>query len=428
MAVVPSAFGFAGSFTPPIRTAFGQAEPWQFAVNSRGQAVAVRGLEVFPVDKKGHLGKPWEVKLPQATYIFETSVTMDSGGRIALGILYQDSTAPRITGGKEGLPGCCLRAAVVTWRLGEKPPVAQSLSPPQDAASGEEHHALQAPLMVIGRKAVTALWTVGSTRESEGYPELGEVEIEQAYGRFGSPLKSAEVSVAADGLFSPHLSLEQDGDPVASWLEDTNKLGLVTGSSTGKLAGDIRVQQVPELSRPAGMTSNDEGDTVFAYFSRSSKTTSELRYMNSHDAGPFGPPRGIGLTGSETPQGTVTAGGHHTLLAFWGSNGEEERGKFLSMSGAFGRSFKPPGNSEGFVDSDGRAVVVYDYDSPVAVTSDLGRPFTAPQEIGARLRGFALGAERDDEPPLPTSPDGHAILYFSRDETESEQYLVRYTP
>ena len=42
---------------------------------------------------------------------------------------------------------------------------------------------------------------------------------------------------------------------------------------------------------------------------------------------------------------------------------------------------------------------------------------------------FQLGMDQDEEPPLLTSPNGHAILSFADYASgENEQYLVRYTP
>jgi hypothetical protein len=95
------------------------------------------------------------------------------------------------------------------------------------------------------------------------------------------------------------------------------------------------------------------------------------------------------------------------------------------------------GTAEAFIDSRGRTVLVYDTNPVVipisrtgglyAVTAEPGKPFGAPRPFATRLGyNFQLGAEHDDEPPLPTSPNGHAILYFTSD--EDEQYLVRYMP
>ncbi len=432
-----SALASAGSFTEPVRLQSAPSLVWDFAVNDRGQAVAVEGnahgASVYPVGRKGHLGKPWQVKLPGGFPGGETSVTLDSRGRIAVGILYQDDTAEPIHE-YHGGPGCCLRVAIASWKLGSKPPTAQSLSPPQDAKTGYPHHALQAPLLVIGPSAITALWTIGSEPEREHRSGPGEVQIEQAYGRFGSQLRPARLFAAPKGVVAPNLSLEPNGDPVASWLDDVNKIRTVTGSHSGALQRSTRVQRAPELSEPVGFTNDDEGDTIFSYFSRSSKNTSELRYMVSHDGGPFTRPRGIGLTGAEVPWATVLAGGHRTILAFWGclelEKACDEQAKIGTVSGAFSRSFKPVGTPEAFINSSGRTVVVYNTgDRFYTTTAEPGKPFTPLRRLAAGLHHYfplLLGAEQYEEPPLPTSPNGHAMLYFTNG--EDEQYLVRYTP
>ena len=148
-----SAVASAETFSRPVRLPSAPSLVWDFAVNDRGQAVAVEGnahgASVYPIGRRGHLGKPWQVKVPGGFPGDETSVTLDSRGSIAVGILYQDDTAEP----SHEYPGCCLRVAVASWKLGSKPPTAQSLSPPQDAASGDPHQALQAPLLAIGPSA-----------------------------------------------------------------------------------------------------------------------------------------------------------------------------------------------------------------------------------------------------------------------------------
>jgi hypothetical protein len=387
------------------------------------------GASVYPVGPSGHLGRPWEVEAPGGVWGSEVSVTLNSRGRIAVGILYQDETE-RASSLYHGGPGCCLRVAIASWQLGRKPPAAEALSPTQDAETGSMHHALCAPRLVIGRSAITAIWTIGTEKEQDGFSGPGEVQIEQAYGRFGAPLHTARLFAAPKGVAVTNLSLEPDGVPVASWLDDRDKLHTVTGSHTGALRRPTLVQRAPQLSRPVGFTNDDEGDTIFSYFSRSSRNTSELRYMTSHDGGQFTRPRGIGFAGPEIPVATVVAGGHRTLLAFWNCIGNEpvctEHAKVGTVSGIL-RSF-PPSGSEGFVDSSGRAVIMAPTENGMyATTVAPGEPFTVPRRFADLPPSFDFGTGADEEPPLPTSPNGHAILYFTNDYA-GEQYLVRYTP
>ena len=374
---------------------------------------------------------PWEMTLPGSFGGGEASVALDSRGRIAVGVIYSDNT------GQE----CCARAAIASWMLGSKPPTAQPLSPPQNAETGSLHHALQAPLLVIGRSAITALWTVGSEREREG-KSGGEVQIYQAFGHFGGPLHVAKVFTAPDGVSLPHLGLEPDGDPVASWLDDTDKIRTVTGSQSGRRGRPAPAQRAPQFSEAVGFTNDDEGDTIFSYWSRLSEDTVELRYMTSTDGSRFTRPKEIGLTSSKEGGtiigfATVLAGGHHTLVALWSCSGGGTpecayyQGRIGSVSGSSWKAFgtrifgKPP---EGFVDSRGRVVIVYDALSEglFAITANPGESPGPPRRFASPLRYYLPGTGADEEPPLPTSPNGHAILYFTNG--ENEQYLVRYTP
>ncbi len=435
-----TALGGAGRFSRPVRLrgeTTRDEEVWTFAVNNEGQAVAAEGtrygVTVYPVDGTGHLGKPWEVKLPGGRGGGETSVTLGPEGRIAVGVVYW--------------PG----VAIAMWRLGSNPPTAHVLAGPQSTEKASLY-ALRAPSLVIGPSAVTAIWTDGgqSELEREDEPENQEAfppseeQIEQAYGQFGSQLHTSQLFTAPKRVFATNLSLQPNGDPIASWLDDTNKLHTVTGSHSGQLPRSERVQQAPALSEPVGFTNDYEGDTIFSYFSRLSSHATELRYMTSHDGGPFTRPRGIGLTGSSGfREATVIAGGHHTLLARWGCLELEEvacdeQAKIGTVYGGFSSSPVPySGTDEAFIDSHGRTVIVYDTNPVVipisrtgglyAVTAEPGKPFGAPRPFATGLGdNFQLGAEHDDEPPLPTSPNGHAILYFTND--EDEQYLVRYAP
>jgi hypothetical protein len=111
----------------------------------------------------------------------------------------------------------------------------------------------------------------------------------------------------------------------------------------------------------------------------------------------------------------MLVGGHRTLLAFWGCLGLEkaceEKGKIGTVSGAFSRSFTLYGNPEAFISSSGRTVIVHDTGYGLyAVTAEPGKPFTSPRRFATRLpHYFQLRAEQQEKPPLPTSPNGHAI-------------------
>jgi hypothetical protein len=112
--VASTALAHAGSFSRPVRLRDGTAADalaWTFAVDNQGQAVAAEGtahrITVYPSGDSGRLGKPWQVKLPGGFPGGETSVTLGSHGRIAVGAIYQRGVA------------------IASWMLGEAPPTAQ---------------------------------------------------------------------------------------------------------------------------------------------------------------------------------------------------------------------------------------------------------------------------------------------------------------
>ena len=160
-----------------------------------------------------------------------------------------------------------------------------------------------------------------------------------------SRLCSAQLFAAPKGVVAPHLSLEPDGDPVASWLDDVNKFSHRDRISQRRVTASHPSSTCTRAEPARRLHQRLRGRHHLRHFSSLSKNTSELRYMTSQDGGLFTHPRGIGLTGSESPGATVLAGGHRRLLAFWGCSGLEtvckEQGKIGTVSGVFSRSFTP---------------------------------------------------------------------------------------
>ncbi|MGA9284804.1 MAG: hypothetical protein WBV85_05125 [Solirubrobacteraceae bacterium] len=84
--------------------------------------------------------------------------------------------------------------------------------------------------------------------------------------------------------------------------------------------------------------------------------------------------------------------------------------------------------AQGFIGPGGRTVIVYEGNSSIqAIVAPPGKPFCRPLRISPAGRSCELGTGGDDEPPIATSHNGHALLYFSCDGGEHE-YLVRYSP
>lgn len=451
----------AGSFSEPVRLPGSQDTEWRFAVNDRGEAVGVHGSEkgalFYALEATGGLGSPTEIGIPGNFASTKQSVAIDPRGRVAVGLLYRDDTV--VPSGEykehEG-PGCCGRVALSSWQLGQQPPVAQVLSAKQSAKTGPDQQVSAAPAIVIGPLAITALWTREGPQEVENGPgeppELNETQLESAFGRFSEPLHVARVITAPRGISLTHLSLAPNGDPVASWLQDGDKLLSVSGSRTGALHRPKGVQRIPRLSEPAGFTTQAWGDTVFAYFwdypegasrpqtcSRCSR--SRLMRISSRAGGPFGRPRQISFI-NDAIEATL-AGGHHFLMAVWAKSFHfgEEGHLYVRRGSAFGRFGAPQAlgfgsHPQAFADSQGDSVIIYrrpaihnqNTDEIVAVTARPGHRFGPPRLLAPHLKGCELDNGNEIDPQsIATSPAGYAVLYITCEEGAA-QYLIRYTP
>lgn len=450
----------AESLSEPVRLPGGQDTEWHFAVNDRGEAVGVRGSEkgalFYALEATGRLGSPTEIGIPGNFASTKQSVAIGPRGRVAVGLLYRDDTV--VPSGEykehEG-PGCCGRVALSIWQLGQQPPVAQVLSTKQSAKTGPDHQVFEAPSIVIGPSAVTALWTREGPQEVENGPgeppEVNETQLEAAFGRFSEPLHVARVITAPRGISLTHLSLAPNGDPVAGWLEDGDKLLSVSESRTGALRRPKRVQRIPRLSEPAGFATQTRGDTVFAYFwdypegasrpQTCSRCSRSRLMMISRAAGPFGRPRQISFI-NKAIEATL-AGRHHFLMAVWAKSfhfGEEghlyvRRG---SVSGRFGapQALGFGSHPQAFADSHGDSVIIYRRPAThnqntheiVAVTARSGHRFGPPRPLTPHLKGCELdnGGEIDPQ-SIAISPAGYAVLYITCQEGAT-QYLIRYTP
>jgi hypothetical protein len=442
----------AGTFSSPVLLPGGQGGEWQFAVNDRGEGGAVRGSEESPLFyalQGGGVASPVPLPIPRKFRLpfpsQDRSIAIDPRGRVAVGLVLDDGTeAPSNV--EHGSAGCCGRAAIVSWQLGQQPPVAQVLSAKQRARAGRNHQVLEAPSIVIGPSAITALWTreegVEGEPEAESEPEPNETQLEEAFGRVTGPLRVRRVATAPRGVSLTHLNLAPDGAPIASWVEDGDKLLSVKGFRTGALRRSKHVRRIPRLTELEGFANNGGGDPVFAYFSDfHHHTRSRLLMMRSRAGGPFGALREITLI-HEAIDATLAGRGRFILAVWARALSELDEGHLYvqrgSVFGRFGRAqaLGVGSQAHAFVDSRGDSVIVYRRLVPhnpsaheiVAVTAAPGHRFSAPQPLAPNLRGCdSINGSEIRSPPIATSPDGHAAFYIPCEEGV-HQYLIRYTP
>ena len=94
----------AGRFSVPVRLpGAGEYSEWRFAVNDRGQAVAVRfggtahghnQLLVFAITRSGRLARPARLEVPGIPiYPSAPTVTLDDRGRLAVAIDVEEHAA-----------------------------------------------------------------------------------------------------------------------------------------------------------------------------------------------------------------------------------------------------------------------------------------------------------------------------------------------
>lgn len=334
--------------------------------------------------------------------------------------------------------GCCGHVAVTTWRFGAQPPVAQVLAPPNDQAK-HMNEQLSMPQLAIGPTSVTALWSAGGTE-----PDGSSFEaLDEAYGRFGEPLQAVQLKRVAHGIQSIYLSLAPNGDPIAAWRQNVDELQSVEGSSTGALPDPMAVRTIPapgkgveeeHFSEGNEFSSDPQGDLLFAYLVGSYAPKARAMMFTSGRGRPFGPPRTIATIGPEAEPPVVLGGGTHSLLAFWSCEGPSspcagDWARRGAIFGGLGPTFAIGEKAQGFIGPGGRTVIAYQGRSAIeAIVARPGKPFGRPRRISPAKRGCELGtSEEGSEKPAATSRNGHAIFYFSCEESD-HQYLVRYAP
>lgn len=426
----------AGGFTRPVRLP-SDGEEWVFAVNDRGQALAASGDLVYPVGRSGRLGRPWKVTVPGGFEADVGSLALDDRGRVAAGLVYGDGSVPRGEG-EHGSPGCCEHVAVVSWRLGTQPPVAQVLESPGQSYFYDTESV--APRVVVGPRAVTALWRDPAGPQGYGPEGEPEAQLYEAFGPFASALRTRMMVSVPHGVQSVHLALDRTGDPIAAWRDDLRMLHSVRGLPSGALPRSSQAVPIPgvkndepetEFAQGNEFSSDPQGDTVFAYVPGAFERESNVMAMTSVDGRVFDAPRTIAHTGREHDRVVVVAGGNRSLLVFTSclANVRECSPVLGRRANIFGSHQLPFGvgrEPQAFVDSSGRSVIAFDGESTVeAITAEPEGAFGHRQPISPA--GCQLGTGSDDEPPPASSQSGAAIFYFTCGGYD-HQYLARYTP
>ncbi len=441
------------SFSRPVQLP-GLLGEWSFVLAPDGEAVAVRGSEhgalVYPLGTSTTLGPPVPVTVVGGYGLSLSDGVLDDRHRLALAFTYFDHTEEP-SGEPHGGAGCCDRVAIASWRLGEAVPTAQTLTPKLTGVA----HAYQEPSgpeIVLGQRSLTALWTLGAGEFEESYEGGGPVRLREAFGPFGGPYDTQTLMSAPGGIWDYALTTASDGRPLASWVDDGNELRTVTGLQTGALHRSHRVQPLPGLANTTslakessyGFSTNNRGETLFAYQTPAPHGKSRLLTVTSRDGSPFSRPRLIRTIPPEIPSGRALLGPQDTLLASWdhwtkashdGIQQDVSRFAVGGLSSPLGPSVRVPafpGEPVGFVGGKSEAVVIYRHHEKRgflldAILARRGQPFGKPHLLDPGLYNCGIDYGGDSLlPPIESGPDGNAILLMTCE--DNHQYMIRYTP
>jgi hypothetical protein len=447
LVLILPAIAAAAGFSAPVALPASYGREWNFAVNDRGAGGAVTnapsGALFYPIGAEGPPGAAIALAVPGNYPSFANSIAINEQGRVAVAFVFRDATTPP-SEVEHGGPGCCGRVAAADWQLGQQAPPVQLLSPRQ-SGNGASLQVRRAPSLVVGRSAITVLWT----REEENSFEASTpmTKLLQAYGRFAEPLHVKQLASAPRGIPERQLSLAGNGQPMATWLEDQNKLLSVDGRLDGSLGGPFRIRRVPHLSVAKGFASETgtAQRALFPYFTNLSPNgvRSQINTIERWPHQPFGRTRHVATIVGATS--TSFAVGPHTVLALW-----EKSFSFVGKNHLYTQLWDPSSShpktqslglgedATGFIDGRGRAVIVYSRparnrgsDELVAATTGPDQRFAPARPIAAGLGRCTFEREEEFNPlPLATSPDGHAIFEISCEGADGaeHQYMVRYSP
>lgn len=446
--VLPSVAGAAG-FSAPVALPASYGREWSFAVNDHGLGGAITntptGAAFYPLAASGGTGAAIALAVPGDYESLANSIAINEQGRVAVAFLFKDATTPA-SEVEHGGSGCCGRVAAADWQLGQPAPPVQVLSPGQ-SGNGDSLQARGAPSLVVGRSAITLLWT----REEESFFEADtpRTQLLQAYGGFSEPLRVKQLISAPRGIPERQLSLAGNGQPMATWLEDQNKLVSVDGRLDGALGGPLRIRRVAHLGVAKGFASETGTNqrALFPYFTNLSPNglRGQINAIERWPRQPFGRTRHVATIVGATS--TSFAVGPRTVLALWEKsfsfNGRNHlyaqlRDRDRSSPHLATQSLGLGENATGFIDGHGRAVIIYrrparnrESDELVAATAGPDRRFAPARAIAAGLGHCTFEHEEEfNPPPLATSPDGHAIFGLACEGADraEHQYMVRYDP
>jgi hypothetical protein len=432
-------------FSRPVRLP-GVGEGWSFVIAPDGQAVAVRSFEhgalVYQLGTSTTLGSPAQVTVAGDYALALSDGVLDDRHRLALAFTYFDKTVEP-SNEAHGGPGCCDRVAIASWRLGEAPPQAQTLTPKLTFEAGISK-APSSPRIVLGPTSLTALWTLGAGEYEYGEGEQA-TQLREAFGPFGGPYTTQALMTAPDGIWNYALTSTPRGLPVASWVDDVNKIRTVTGLRNGALHHSHSSQALHGLIKQGsyGFTTNSEGQTLFAYQTPARPRGQRLLVVDSRNGSTFSTPRLIRTIPPEIPAGNVLLGPEGTVLASWGHWVESREvaahivrfsaGGLLTRFGPSLRVSAFPGEPIGFVGGDGETIVIYRdhrYNRGFLLDARIarrGHAFGAPHVLDPGL--YNCGIDGDGETflePIETGPTGSAILLITCE--DQRQYMVRFTP
>jgi len=415
--------------------------PRVFAVNDRGQVVVVffdgsrTVLGRVSTDGAVTAVQPLSLDRPSVG-VAAASVALDRGGRVAVGLNYDDGAHivdVRSPNSDKDDP-CCLHNAIAAWRLGEQPPVAQTVSGPQppypQQATDQD---LSPPEFLFGRSTLTALWDQGYQGQESG----SGGHLQQAFGAFAGPLKSntltADFSDTANenGIDGYTLTRGPNGLAQATWQVAPDLLQSTAGAPSGRLRRPSNARTIHDLAHlelfVIGLAVDSTGDAVFAY----QRANSGKVFLSEGASGQrFSAPRLIARVGHGNTH--IVAGGHRQSLLVWSDQGRA----FVQQGTVFGRWKRPQSlgatsgaDPEAFIDANGNSLVVFNRDvgrhfhtAAFVATAARGKPFTHPTQLTSQARNCVPG------PEPATSPDGHALIPLACGPNSDQLQIVRYSP
>ncbi len=437
VAVIAPAPASAARFTPPVRLP-GKPAHWRFAINDRGQAVALAGDAVYPIAASGALGAPWKIQIPGAVAIESGNIALDDQGHVAVGIEYDDG---EYAGAQEnhGAPPCCGQIAVDAWTLGSAPPAPQTFVVRESPQREEQIQALEPPVLLLQSDGVTALWPRGE----QGTCQLSgdcTARVEAASGAIGGPLHGTILGPVAqsEGVASLALTAGSGGGSLAAWVKAPDEVVRARSSDASVPLRTVGVQRIAGLE-PAGIgqtglgfSSDGSGSILLSFVRARLGSHQSLELSESRGGARFGRPHSVLR---QSPFGKDSGGDENVLLGAGGTvvviSGTAVR--VGRLHGGLGPVRYFGGEWDlGWPLAGGRAVVISEM------------PARRGKRLAARLlsahgterswrnatpslsgRPCLLDLEAQNEPPIASNRAGGAIFDVG---CEGPNYLIRFSP